>query len=169
MVAPWIAQWSSRNKSTRLLVHHIITTAHKRNQAFALSMFPIFGTAHFCDAAAQPMWTTQLVAWGTCKRTVCMAVGKLLSTLQCNCTYLGRTALALQAVHVLWGAEPLALFTEPAVSQSISQSRWWCTTIIAMKCEAELTASVLKKRSKTHKRLKERFLIGWNRTKHADF
>ena len=33
----------------------------------------------------------------------------------------------------------------------------------------ELTASVLKKRSKTHKRLKERFLIRRNRTKRANF
>ena len=35
--------------------------------------------------------------------------------------------------------------------------------------EIELTASVLKKRSKTHKRLKERFLIIPNRTKRANF
>ena len=32
----------------------------------------------------------------------------------------------------------------------------------------ELTASILKK-IQTHKRLKERFLIGQNRTKHANF
>ena len=37
------------------------------------------------------------------------------------------------------------------------------------KSETEFTASVLKKRSKTHKRLKERFLIGRNRTKCANF
>ena len=37
------------------------------------------------------------------------------------------------------------------------------------KSETELTASVLKKRSKTHKRLKERFLIRRNRTKRANF
>ena len=37
------------------------------------------------------------------------------------------------------------------------------------KSETELTASVLKKRSKTHMRWKERFLIGRNRTKHANF
>ena len=32
-----------------------------------------------------------------------------------------------------------------------------------------MTASVLKKRSKTHKRLKERFLLRRNRTKRANF
>ena len=37
------------------------------------------------------------------------------------------------------------------------------------KSETELTASVLKKRSKTHKRLKERFLVRQNRTKRANF
>ena len=37
------------------------------------------------------------------------------------------------------------------------------------KSETELTANVLKKRSKTHKRLKERFLVGPNRTKRANF
>ena len=37
------------------------------------------------------------------------------------------------------------------------------------KSEAELTASVLAKRSKTHKRLKECFLSGWNRTQSANF
>ena len=37
------------------------------------------------------------------------------------------------------------------------------------KSETELTASVLKKRSKTQKRLKERLLIGRNRTKRANF
>ena len=37
------------------------------------------------------------------------------------------------------------------------------------KSETKLTATVLKKRSKTHKRLKERFLIGRNRTKRANF
>ena len=37
------------------------------------------------------------------------------------------------------------------------------------KSETELTASVLKKRSKTHKRLKERFLIRRNRTKRSNF
>ena len=35
--------------------------------------------------------------------------------------------------------------------------------------ETELTASVLKKRSKTHKRLNERFLIGQNRKKRETF
>ena len=33
--------------------------------------------------------------------------------------------------------------------------------------ETHLTASILKKRSKTHKRLEERFLIRWHRTKRA--
>ena len=37
------------------------------------------------------------------------------------------------------------------------------------KSETGLTAIILKKRSKTHKRLKERFLIRPNRTKHARF
>ena len=38
------------------------------------------------------------------------------------------------------------------------------------KSETELAASVLKKkRSKTHKRLKERYLTGRNRTRHANF
>ena len=37
------------------------------------------------------------------------------------------------------------------------------------KSETELTASVLKKISKTHERLKERFLIRQNRTKRANF
>ena len=37
------------------------------------------------------------------------------------------------------------------------------------KSETELTASVLEKRSKTRKRLKERFLTGRNRTKRANF
>ena len=37
------------------------------------------------------------------------------------------------------------------------------------KTETELTASVLKKRSKTHTKLKERFLIGRNSTKRANF
>ena len=35
--------------------------------------------------------------------------------------------------------------------------------------ETELTTSVLKKRSKTHKRLKELFLIRRNRTKRENF
>ena len=35
--------------------------------------------------------------------------------------------------------------------------------------EAELTASVLKKRSETHKKLEEHFLIGRDRTKRAKF
>ena len=37
------------------------------------------------------------------------------------------------------------------------------------KSETELTASVLKRRSKTHKKLKERFLVGRNKTKRANF
>ena len=37
------------------------------------------------------------------------------------------------------------------------------------KSETVLTASVLKKRSKTHKRLKERFLVRRKRTKRANF
>ena len=37
------------------------------------------------------------------------------------------------------------------------------------KSETELTAGILKKRSKAHKRLKERFLIRQNRTKRANF
>ena len=37
------------------------------------------------------------------------------------------------------------------------------------KFETQLTASVLKKIFKTHKRLKERFLIRRNRTKRANF
>ena len=37
------------------------------------------------------------------------------------------------------------------------------------KSETELTASALKKRSKTHKSLRERFLIGRNKTKRALF
>ena len=43
--------------------------------------------------------------------------------------------------------------------------------MLKKKSETELTANVLgeKKRSKTHKRLKERSLIGRNRTKRANF
>ena len=37
------------------------------------------------------------------------------------------------------------------------------------KSKTDLTASVLKKRLKTHKRLKEHFLIKWNETKHSNF
>ena len=73
-----------------------------------------------------------------------------------------------------WSAH--LLLTYPAL-------RWWCWFLPETqvrwinaglpaqqeKSETELTASVLKKRSKTHKRLKERFLIGWNRTKRAKF
>ena len=42
-----------------------------------------------------------------------------------------------------------------------------CTTLFRRKSETELTASVLQKRSKTHKALKERFSIRRNRTKRA--
>ena len=48
---------------------------------------------------------------------------------------------------------------------------WWKTQWFWKKkknLKEELTASVLKK-SKTHKRLKEHFLNGWNRTKRAHF
>ena len=34
-----------------------------------------------------------------------------------------------------------------------------CQNYLTIKSETELTASILKKRSKTHKRLKDRFLI----------
>ena len=40
---------------------------------------------------------------------------------------------------------------------------------VGKKSETELTARVLKKRSKTHKRFKERCLTGRNRTKRAHF
>ena len=46
---------------------------------------------------------------------------------------------------------------------------WEGNKLEGKKSETELTASVLKKRSKTHKRLKEHFLIIRNRTKRANF
>ena len=60
-------------------------------------------------------------------------------------------------------------YTKRNGSPKLQLSHKQKTTTKKHKSERELTASVLKKRSKTHKRLKERFLIRRNRTKRAHF
>ena len=57
----------------------------------------------------------------------------------------------------------------PIVPPTSPEGREGRTLVSAKWSETGLTASVLKKRSQTHKRLKERFWIGRNRAKRANF
>ena len=87
------------------------------------------------------------------------------------------TGTAHNVLHLLWECEIAENFWKnvcnwinqsavPSVNIEVTEK----VEILGMeKSETELTASVLKKRSKTHKRLKERFLLRRNRTKRANF
>ena len=66
-------------------------------------------------------------------------------------------------------AVQMQLFDKHSLSKSLPFFSSTNPLLLEGQSETELTASVLQKRSKTHKRLKERFLIRRNRTKRANF
>ena len=64
---------------------------------------------------------------------------------------------------------PLPLLLLLLLLQTMYPDKNWFNCFCFFKSETELTASVLKKRSKTHKRLRESFLNRWNRPKRVNF